>query len=128
MVRFLTSKVVLVGFVALISIACEHDSALVGPSSTGELSSTSTTSAPSPGAGSPTSPAPEPSPGPGPSPTPAPSPNPAPSPSPTVPPPNQVTVGGTVNTVNGVCPALVIGTNGSVVVTDNNTDFVGGAC
>jgi len=72
-------------------------------------------------------PTPSPSPSPSPSPLPSPLPNPVPSPVPS-PGPSDVTVSGTVLSVSGSCPAISFTTSGSSVVTNNNTDWSGGAC
>ena len=37
-------------------------------------------------------------------------------------------MGGTVNSVTGACPAIVINTGGTIVVTDNTTNWTGGVC
>jgi hypothetical protein len=60
-------------------------------------------------------------------------PNPSPSPSPTPPPnsppgPGELTVGGTVGNLSGVCPVLLFTLDGSAVVTNNSTQWSGGTC
>jgi len=42
--------------------------------------------------------------------------------------PGSVTIGGTVNSVSGTCPAIVFTMGGTAVVTDNNTTWNGGTC
>jgi hypothetical protein len=73
--------------------------------------------------GAPSAPSPTPAPGPSPEPSPPPSPSPSPAP-----PSNPVTVAGVIGLLNGVCPSLVLGVNGSAVVTNESTSWVGGAC
>jgi hypothetical protein len=59
----------------------------------------------------------------GPPPAPAPSPTPPPAPVPTV-----TTISGTVRSLSGDCPDLILTVNGTTIVTSQSTKFTGGNC
>ena len=110
-------------YAALVAIRANDAAPAPTPSpspSPGPSPSPSPSPAPSPG--------PSPSPSPGPSPSPSPGPAPGPIPTPPIPGGGNVTVGGTVNSVSGSCPAIVFTMGGTAVVTDNNTSWTGGTC
>jgi hypothetical protein len=67
--------------------------------------------------------APVPSPTPAPAPTPTPTPTPIPTPVPVT-----TTIDGTVRSLSGSCPDLVLTVNGTTVVTSQSTKFTGGNC
>jgi len=77
----------------------------------------------------PASPAPVPSPAPSPSPSPTPPTTPVPPPAPApAPAPPTTTISGTVRSLSGGCPDLILTVNGTKVVTSKSTKFTGGNC